>query len=307
MSGIGDLKFLFNQQKRILFLSHFKLSKKIDDKKYLEKMYFAKTGQVLNLDKPISFGEKLQWLKLYNRNPIFTIMVDKVLAKDYVANILGDEIIIPTIAIWDDPADINFDKLPNKFVLKCNHNSGLGMVICKDKNSIDKKKVVKELKRGIEEDFYSHGREWPYRGINKKVFAEQYMKNSSDEELRDYKFYCFNGEPKYCQVICNRSKDETIDFFDLEWHVQEFTGLDLPYKPHAAYIDKPNCFDDMIEKARILANDIPFVRIDFYEINNKVYFGEITFFPASGFGRLYPEIWNNKLGELVQLEGINHG
>lgn len=307
MSGIGDLRFLCNKQKRILLLSHFAFSKKIDDKKYLEQMYYAKTGEVLNLNNPVSFGEKLQWLKLYNRKPIYTTMVDKILAKEYVAGIFGNEIIIPTIAVWDDPHQIDFDKLPNRFVLKCNHNSGLGMFICKDKNSINAEKVIKDLQRGITEDFYSHGREWPYKDVNRKVFAEQYMESSPEEELRDYKFYCFNGEPKFCQVICNRTKNETIDFFDMDWNLQEFTGLDLPYKPHAPYIEKPKCFNEMAEKARILANNIPFVRIDFYEINNRVYFGEITFFPASGFGRFYPDIWNNRLGNMVKLEGINNG
>lgn len=302
MSGLSDIKYIFNKEKRILFLSHFSISKKINDKRYLEMLFLAKTGYALDLENPVSFGEKLQWLKLNNRNPIYTTMVDKILAKEYVSGIFGKDIIIPTIAVWDDPNEIDFELLPEKFVLKCNHNSGLGMVICKDKSSLDRKKTIKDLERGLKEDFYSHGREWPYKDVSRKIFAEQYMENAADDELKDYKFYCFNGEPQYCQVICNRTKNETIDFFDMDWKAQEFTGLEMPYKPHADFIDKPKCFKEMIEKARVLAKDIPFVRIDFYEINCKLYFGEITFFPASGLGRFSPEIWNEKLGEMVNLK-----
>lgn len=301
MLRISEFKYLFSKDKRILFYRHFSFSKYIKDEKYLKLLYKAVLNRELNLDSPSTFGEKLQWLKLNNRDSRYTIMVDKIAAKEYVANILGSKYIIPNIAVWDDPKKINFELLPDKFVLKCNHNSGIGMCICKNKKELDKTFVLKQLKKGLREDFYSHSREWPYKDVNRKVFAEQFMENKGDSELIDYKFYCFNGEPCYCQVIKDRTSRETIDFFDMDWNIQEFTGLEKPYKEHSKFVKKPDNFLEMIEGAKKLSEGIPFLRVDFYEINGQVYFGEMTFYPASGLGWFTPDSWNYKLGKMIRI------
>lgn len=272
------------------------------DRTYLKWRYRLSLGRKLNLDNPVTFNEKLQWLKLYNRKPEYTIMVDKVKAKEYVAERLGEEYIIPNLGVWDDLDEIDFDALPNQFVLKCNHNSGLGMCICKDKSKLDIPKVKAELRKGLKQNYFLHGREWPYKDVPRKILAEKFMTDEEQTELRDYKFFCFNGEPRLCQVISDRSTDEKIDFYDMDWHrVNGLIGLTFGVRNSEGQITKPNSFDKMKQMARKLAQDIPFSRIDFYEINGKPYFGEITFFPASGFGEFRPSDWNKVIGDWVKL------
>ena len=259
-------------------------------------------GTPLHLDAPQTFNEKLQWLKLYDRKPEYTMMVDKYRVREYIAQKIGAEYLIPLLGVWDSPDEIDFAALPEQFVLKCNHNSGLGMCICKDKSTLDLRKVRRELRKGLRQDYYLPGREWPYKDVPRKIIAEKYMSDGSGSDLRDYKFYCFNGEPRFCQVISNRSTKETIDFFDMDWNFQDFTGFAFPGFPHSeTEIMQPRTFCRMQQMARILSNSIPFVRIDFYEVNRKAYFGEITFFPASGFGEFSPDKWNYTLGNWLQL------
>lgn len=258
-------------------------------------------GYQLNLKRPKSFSEKLQWLKLYDRRPEYTVMVDKVKAKEYVASILGDEYIIPTLGVWEDPDEIDFDKLPDRFVLKCNHNSGLGMYICKDKSKMSIEKVKNELRKGLEEDYFKQNREWPYKDVPRRILAEQYIDPDPDiNDLLDYKFFCFNGEPKYCQVINRHNDNLHIDFFDYNWNHQPFHEPRV--YPHAEIGPKKPChYEQMWEAARKLANNKPFSRIDFYDTGNHVYFGEITFFPTSGFGGFEPQEWDLKFGSWIQL------
>ena len=274
------------------------------DTAYLRFLFRARTGRKLNLEDPKGFHEKLQWLKLYDRRPEYTMMADKVAVRAYIAEKLGEEYLIPLLGVWNDPEQIDFESLPEQFVLKCNHNSGLGMCICKKKSELDIEKVKRDLARGLKENYYLSGREWPYKNIQRKIIAEAFMVDSTAEELRDYKWYCFNGVPEFCQVISDRSKCETIDFFNPSWEHMEFTGLSEPGNPYPKSKDPvaaPHTLEQMKEAASILSQGIAFARIDLYEVNGKMYFGEITFFPASGLGVFEPEQWNYYLGDRIVL------
>lgn len=298
-------KYLSDSNYRFLMNAGLGKYNNLSDKKYLERKFECCMGKSLDFEHPQTFNEKLQWLKLYDRKSEYTVMVDKYKVREYIKNKIGEEYLIPLIGVWDDPDDIDFDALPDKFVLKCNHNSGLGMCICKDKSNLDIKKVKNELRRGLAQDYYLTGREWPYKNVPRRIIAEKYMEDATVKELRDYKFFCFNGVPMYCQVISDRTSNETIDFFDMDWKHQSFTGLALPEKPFSNHsIPIPISFDKMKESAEILSKNIPFVRVDFYEINGKMYFGELTFYPAAGFGVFSPDEWNYKLGNMIKLPDV---
>lgn len=280
------------------------LCKHLPDKAYLKLWYYANTGKKLNLKNPQTFSEKLQWLKLYNRNPLYTIMVDKYAVKQYVADLIGDEYIIPTIGVWKRPEDIDFDALPNQFVLKCNHDSG-GLIICKDKSKLDKEAAIKKLEKSLKTDFFKMGREWPYKNVHRCIIAEKYIEPTSNtQDLPDYKWFCFNGEPKFCQVIQNRNSNETIDIFDTDWNHQDFNGI-APninnIKNAKEMPGKPTNLETHLQISRLLSKDIPFSRIDLYEVGNRTYFGEITFYPYSGIGSFYPVEYNMLLGKMIMI------
>ncbi|MCR4769934.1 MAG: hypothetical protein K5874_07000 [Bacteroidaceae bacterium] len=273
-----------------------------DDERYLKMLYRLEMGATLNLKNPQTFQEKLQWLKLYNRKPEYSKMVDKYEAKKYVASIIGDEYIIPTLGVWDSFDDIDFSQLPDCFVLKCTHDSGR-IIICKSKSTFDIDIARKRINKAMRTNYYLRGREWPYKDVKPRIIVEQFMEDSGNlkHPLVDYKFYCFNGIPKFCQVIQNRDTKETIDFFDMDWRHQEFVGLNKKAVHAVQMPSKPYNFKIMKRFANELSKDIPFSRIDLYEINNKVYFGEITLFPASGFGEFTPNKYNEQLGNMVSL------
>lgn len=276
-----------------------------NDELYLRILFFLRQRKVLHLKNPQTFSEKLQWLKLHDRKPEYTTMVDKYAVKKYVGNIIGEKYIIPTIGVWDKPEDIDWDSLPDKFVLKTTHGGGsVGVVICKDKNSFNKEKAIRNLSQSLKQNIYTELREWPYKDVKKRIIAEPFMEdyNDSSQDLPDFKFFCFNGNPKYCQVIKDRNTKETIDFFDMHWQHQEFIGFN-PYVTHAKECPKkPLNYEKMQEIARLLSKDIPFSRIDLYEINGKIYFGEITLFPASGLRLLRPYIWNKYFGDMIDIK-----
>lgn len=271
----------------------------IPDKIFLTLKYYKNLGKFPNWNNPVTFNEKLQWLKLYDRRPIYTQMVDKFEAKKYVANIIGEEYIIPTLGVWEKGEDINFDSLPNQFVLKTTHDSG-SIVICKDKNVLDKKSAISTMNKSLKRNFYATTREWPYKNVKPRIIAEKYMVDESGIELKDYKFFCFNGEPNFLKVDYNRNINHQANYYDLDWKIQPFYEEVCPSNKNINIV-MPNNFHDMIEIARKLAINIPFVRIDLYTVKNQIYFGEITFFPNSGVGKFSPKEWDWKLGEFLIL------
>lgn len=282
----------------------------LPDKTYLQLLYRFKMGHRLDLNHPKTFTEKIQWLKLYNRRPEYTLMVDKYAVKKYVADIIGEKYIIPTLGVWDKPEDIDWDALPNEFVLKTTHGGGSGgVVICKDKKTFDRNKAILTLRDSMNSDIYRSLREWPYKDVKKRVLAEKYMApkdmvNNPIYDLSDYKFFCFNGEPKYCQVIRDRHSKESIDFYDMNWRHQEFVGLNPIASNGINPVPQPLLLDDMICICNKLSKNMKFVRIDMYVIDNRIYFGEITFYPASGMGLFNPDKWNEELGNLINVSSM---
>ncbi len=296
------LKLLGKPQKMVYPLAQNGFFKHIPDALFLRMVYRAELGKKLDLKDPKDFSEKLQWLKLHDRNPDYIAMVDKYLVKQIISDRIGKEYVIPTIGAWDRAEDIDFDVLPDSFVLKCNHDSG-GIVICREKASLDRDKAVSRLKAHMDRDSFSFGREWPYRSVKKKIIAEELLSDPEHKDLIDYKIYCFNGEPAYFQIIQNRSIKETLDFYDLEWNRMPFSGLVAVEKgsQNGPLIEKPRNLSIMTDIARELAKGTRFVRIDLYNIEGKIYFGEFTLYPKSGFGVFVPEEWNRKMGDLIKL------
>lgn len=263
-----------------------KLDKKriitLEDKRYLNILYESIFNKKINWKNPQTFNEKLQWLKIYDRNPNYTKMVDKYDAKQYVGEIIGKEHIIPTLGVYDKFEDINLDELPNQFVLKCTHDSGT-VVICKDKTKLNIKDVKNKLNKCLKRNYYYSFREWPYKNIKPRIIAEQYMEDKSGE-LIDYKVYAFDGKCDYVMTCVDRAKKETkFIYYDKQWNMKkEFSKDGIKYGD-SLNIDKPKNLDKMFKFAEILSKEIPFVRVDFYEINGQLYFGELTFFPSGGF------------------------
>lgn len=269
----------------------------LPDKSYLLVQYYKNFHCLPNLKEPKTFSEKILWLKLHDRNPLFTIMVDKFLAKKYVASIIGEKYVIPTYGVWKKAEEIDWEALPNQFVIKTNHSGGNnGVIICKDKSLFDTADAVKRLNESLKHNSFYYGREWPYKNVKKCIIAEQLITFSDTNEVKDlpdYKFFCFNGEPLYCQVIRDRNTKETIDFYDMNWQHQEFVGLNP--------VARPENLDEMRRLCRSLSKNRPFLRVDLYSAGSKIYFGELTFYPASGIGTFSPEIWQEKLGNLINI------
>lgn len=284
-----------------LTLGHREWFNWMSDERYLKIAFRARMGKWPNIEHPQTFSEKLQWMKLHDRNPLYTKLVDKYEVKPLVAEKIGKEYIIPTIGVWDSANEIDFDSLPNQFVLKCTHDSG-GLVICKNKSKLNKDAARRKLTACLKHSFYWGMREWPYKDVKPRVIAEQYMEDETGE-LRDYKFFCFDGEVKALFIASDRTKDvETkFDFFDENYNHLPFTNghpnADVPPL-------KPVCFEEMKRLASVLSKGIPQVRVDFYEIRGKVYFGEMTFFHWSGMTPFVPEEWDYKFGSWIRLPNM---
>lgn len=270
-----------------------------NDRLNILRSWYSRMPYRLNLSKPKSYNEKLQWMKLYDRNPLYTTMVDKYAVKEYVGNIIGQEYIIPTLGVWDSFDDIDFDSLPNQFVLKCTHDSG-GLVICKDKSKLDLSKAKEKIESSLRTDYYMNGREWPYKDVPKRIIAEKYMEDTKTAELRDYKFFCFDGKVKWLFIATDRQNREEpyFDFFDMD-----FNHLPLQHgHPNAPVMpEKPKSFELMKAFASKLSQGLPHVRVDFYEVDGKVYFGELTFFHHGGWTPFTPEKWDYIFGEEIIL------
>lgn len=276
----------------------------MNDKPYLQLLWRLSFKERLNLKNPQTFNEKLQWLKLYDRNPLYTILVDKCLVKDYVSKIIGDSHVIPLIKRYDNPNQISLDDLPDRFVLKCNHNSG-SIWICKNKEEFDLAKVKSEIAVSLKDDYYIRGREWPYKNVKRCIIAEPYMEDSSTHQLIDYKVFCFNGSPKIIQIDEDRFSGHRRNIFSDK-------GVSLGYSVgNDAQIDEgiqcpPNDqLMQLLDFAARLSKGIPHVRVDFYIIDGCVYFGEMTFFHNSGFAQFSPESVNHLWGSWISLP--SHG
>ena len=271
----------------------------LPDKLYLSLLYKSRFGKKLDWQNPKTFNEKLQWLKLYDRRPKYTTYVDKYKVREYIAKTIGEEYLIPLLGVWDNPDEIDFAKLPNQFVLKCNHDSG-GLCICKDKIKFDIYSAKEKLRKSLAKDYYIEGREWPYKNVPRRIIAEKYMIDNETNELRDYKFFCFNGIPKAMFIATdrfNKNEETKFDFFDMDFKHLDFTHG----HPNAiSSPKKPKNFELMKMLAHKLSSGIPQIRIDFYEINGKVYFGEMTLFHHTGLVPFTPEKWDYIFGSWIK-------
>lgn len=272
----------------------------IPDKSYIRLQYYLHMKRVLHINPPRTFNEKIQWLKLYDRRSFYTNIVDKYSVRSYIEQRIGADHLIPLLGIWNCVEDIDFDQLPRAFVLKCTHDSG-SVIICKDKSTFDTEVAKKKLKKCLLQNIYYNGREWPYKNAKPRVIAEKCLIDNESGDLKDYKFMCFNGEPKCIFTGSNRQSGELyITFFDLKWNR-------LPFERHYPCdprdIKKPQNLSEMIELAKILAKEFTFIRVDFYEADGIIYFGELTLYPGSGFEEFRPDEWDLKMGRWLQLPG----
>jgi len=269
----------------------------MDDEQYLRLQYLLSMNDELNLNPPQTFNEKLQWLKLHDRKPLYTQLVDKYKNRKYVAQKIGDAYLVDLLGVYDSYEAIDFDNLPDQFVLKANHASG-GVYICRDKSQIDHKALKQDVDRWLGKNYYWLHREWPYKNVEPKIIIEEYIADESETGLKDYKFFCFNGEPKFMYIASSRDVDTKFDFYDLD-----FNHLDFKQQHDNSTIplEKPKGFEKMIELSRKLAENIPHVRVDLYDIDGDIYFGEMTFFHNSGNVPFEPEEWDQKIGDLLEL------
>ncbi len=296
------LRFIGTPRKMITHIGDNGLLNWIPDKLYLKMAFYGEKKKKLNLENPTTFNEKLQWLKIYDRNPYYSQLVDKFAVKNIVAQKLGPEHVIPTLAVWENTAAIDFSVLPDQFVLKCTHDSG-SVIVCKDKNIINKEKILNRIDGNMRKDPFWLGREWPYRNVKPRIIAEEMLADENDGDLKDYKFFCFNGVVKCFKIDFDRFIGHRANYYSPEGELLRFGEAVCP-PDYDRVIPLPQNLVQMIEFAEVLSTNIPFVRVDFYESLNKVYFGEITFFPASGFGTFIPEEWDAILGNWLTLPSI---
>lgn len=295
-------KIFKNPQRIILYLMSLGCFNFLSDMNFLKLKYMLIFKRKLNLNNPKTFNEKLQWLKLYDRKKEYISMVDKYEVKKYVIEKIGREYVIETFGIYNNWNEINFEKIPNKFVIKCTHDSG-GVIICKDKSCFNYDEAKKKINKFLKRNYYWDGREWPYKNVKPRIIIEKYMKNENEEELKDYKLFCFNGKPKIILVCSERFSSSNMceTWFDEDWNWMNITEGNHRVDKN---IKVPQSFKKMKYLASQLSNNIPFVRVDFYEVNGKIYFGEMTFFPASGFEKFKPKEWDKKLGDMLDLKKI---
>jgi hypothetical protein len=284
----------------IIILDNTLLYRKIPDALLLKSRFLYETGKKLDLVNPKSFNEKIQWRKLYDRNPLYTKLSDKYAVREYVAEKIGEKYLIPLLWAGEKFDDINFDELPNQFVIKCNHDCG-SVVICKDKNTFDIKSARKKIQRCLNSNYYHRttGREWQYKDIPPKIIIEKYMADESGVELKEYKFFCFGGTPKFIQVICDRFTTPRKKWYDTNWN---FLPISLNFSiDFNTTINKPNNLQEMLTIAEQLSKNISFVRVDLYSKYDRIYCGELTLTPVGGFGKFDPPTYNKIFGDWWEL------
>ena len=297
MKRIGD--YFRNPYKIFESLAMRGFFKNMNDKEYLSWLYRARMGRFPDLNHPKSFNEKLQWLKLNDRKPEYTEMVDKYLAKKYVEKRIGEKYIIPTLGVWDEFDQIGFEKLPDQFVLKTTHDSG-GVVICKDKANFDKAAAKRKLEKSLKRNYYWAEREWPYKNVKPRIIAENYLSFLNGSDLVEYKVFCFNGKPALF-LICKgegHTDERTNDFYDLEFNHIPVT-VTCPNAKEKC--QKPDEYEELLELSRKLAKNTYQLRVDLYVINHKIYFGELTFFHDSGCCKFNPPEWDKRFGDMLKL------
>ena len=280
------------------------LTRTVPDELYLRIMYRIVTGKTLHLNPPITYNEKLQWLKLNYRKDEFTDMVDKYEVRKYIEQRVGNKYLIPLIGIWDSPDEINYEMLPEKFVLKCTHDCE-GLAICKDKLTFDFESAKANLKLALSRNFYYQGREWPYKNVKPRIICEKYMEDSGESQLTDYKVFNFNGTPKIIQVDYDRFSGHKRQFFDIEWN-----RLDVSFhfpSDQSKHLEKPEKLNEMLELAKILADGFPHLRTDFYIVDNNIYVGEMTFFHGTGMGKWTPDSFDTEMGKWLDLSLVSGG
>lgn len=300
---------LNNPQQLVIALGQYGLFNLLPDALYLKFAYRVEMRKALNLNNPVIFSEKIQWLKIHDRPNKYTQLVDKYTVRAFVKEQFGEELLIPLIGVYEHAENIEWHRLPEKFVIKCTHGSGCN-IVCRDKKELQKNAAVAQLNAWMKKNWYYFGREWPYRGVQPRIIIEEFVSdNDSSADLTDYKMYCFEGIPLYCQVIGGRHIENGhnlyfIDFYDMDWNKMPFTGMNAPSKPYPHFPTErkqPCAFRRMVDVAKSLAANTHFVRIDFYEIDGQPKFGEFTLYPLSGFGEFEPEEWNRTLGDLIKL------
>ena len=268
------------------------------DKLYLSLMFRSKMGYWMNWKNPKTFNEKIQWLKVHDRNPLYTQLVDKYEVRKYIAKKIGEEYLIPLLGVWDNVEDIDFNKLPNQFVLKCTHDSG-SVVICRDKAILDFNSLKKNLKNSLSTNYYYPSREWPYKNVKPRIIAEKYMEDPSGE-LRDFKFFCFNGAIKYIQVDYDRFKEHHRNIYNTQWEQQPFS-IQYPSKKDFS-IKIPQEINEMIKLSQVLSKEFPHIRVDLYNVSGRIFFGELTFYHGAGFEHFSPNIWDLKIGSSLIIK-----
>ena len=274
--------------------------KKMTDEQFLKKQFKDAHGYPLDLENPKTYNEKLQWAKLYDRDPKYTALVDKYEVKRIVAGLIGEEYVVKNYGVWNSFDEIDFDKLPDKFVLKCTHDSG-GVFVCRDKSEKTLKAARKKMEKHLKRDYYMEVREYPYKDVERRIIAEEYLIDESGYELKDYKFFCFDGVPEFMYVALDRNvkgKETKFDFYDMDFRLLPFTN---GHPNSGKRIEKPACFDEMKAVAAKLSKGIPHVRVDLYNVNGKVYFGEMTFSHMSGFTPFEPPEWDRIFGDMIVL------
>ena len=293
------LRIILDSKFRFFVLSSRGMLRCLSDELFLKRYYRLVMGKRLNLEAPKGFNEKLQWLKLYDRKSVYTTMVDKIDSKHYVAERIGNKYVIPTIAgPWKSFDDIKFDDLPERFVLKSNHDSG-GVMLCRDKAKFDKEKARTFFDRRLRNNYFWSCREWPYKNVTPCIFAEELMMDGNREHLPVYKVMCFGGEPRVIQTIQNdKQPNESIDYFNTDWQLLPFRQN---YPNSETPLGRPECLEEMLKLSRRLSEGHPFLRVDWYVINEKVYFSEFTFYSDAGFAAFHPDKWDLIMGSWVSL------